>query len=739
MKKRGIVFKLTSLILVVSVVFFLIVGNHNSKKVRSIFKGNLRESAQNLSYSTLNKIESILKAVEKVPQQIAISLEGSSYSKEDLLLLISQVVENNPEIYGSTIAFEPYMFDPDSLYFAPYFYKQKDEIKFTYIGSESYKYFSWEWYKIPKEKNKPMWSEPYFDEGAGNIIMSTYSVPFYRDVKGERKLMGIVTADISLAWLQKMVSSIKIAETGFAFLISKKGTLITHPRQDLVMKHTIFSLADEFNQPELHKLGESMVSGKTNFISKKHLFTAEDAWLFHAPLPSNGWSMGVIFPQGELLAGVKKLELELRGFAAAGLVLLLLAIWFIARSITRPLGALSRATEEMATGNMDVPIPEIDSTDEVGTLANSFRSMKQALNKHIQQIKDISKLPGENPNPIFRVGEEGQILYANAPAKNFLQGWNIEVGETAPVIFQESIEASLGNGESQTLELEHGEKVFTFELMPIMESRYINIYGKDITEVREAEEELNKITVQKNRIESEMKMATLVQEGFLPGATPFTPGFKFAAKTIPAKFVGGDFFDFMELEQDRLGMVLGDVSGKGVSAALYMAKLMSDFRYVALLDPQPGEVIRQVNKIVTRRSRNGMFATAVYMLLDVKSKKLKVCNAGHHSMLIRRGDSKILELGKAGGIPLGIFESSTYSEEEIQLFPGDVVFLYSDGVVEPVNDEMEQFGMDRLRSMIVESNGMPKEILKQVENAIQTFTRDAPQFDDMTFLVFKVL
>jgi len=739
MKKRGIVFKLTSLILVVSVVFFLIVGNHNSKKVRSIFKGNLRESAQNLSYSTLNKIESILKAVEKVPQQIAISLEGSSYSKEDLLLLISQVVENNPEIYGSTIAFEPYMFDSDSLYFAPYFYKQKDEIKFTYIGSESYKYFSWEWYKIPKEKNKPMWSEPYFDEGAGNIIMSTYSVPFYRDVKGERKLMGIVTADISLAWLQKMVSSIKIAETGFAFLISKKGTLITHPRQDLVMKHTIFSLADEFNQPELHKLGESMVSGKTNFISKKHLFTGEDAWLFHAPLPSNGWSMGVIFPQGELLAGVKKLESELRGFAAAGLVLLLLAIWFIARSITRPLGALSRATEEMATGNMDVPIPEIDSTDEVGTLANSFRSMKQALNKHIQQIKDISKLPGENPNPIFRVSEKGQILYANAPAKNFLQGWNIEVGETAPVIFQESIETSLGNGESQTLELEHGEKVFTFELMPILESRYINIYGKDITEVREAEEELKKITVQKNRIESEVKMATLVQESFLPEATPVTSGFKFVAKTVPAKFVGGDFYDFIELEQDKLGMVLGDVSGKGVSAALYMARLMSDFRYVAMLDPQPGEVIRQVNKIVTRRSRNGMFATAVFMLLDVKSKKLKVCNAGHHSMLIRRGDSEILETGKAGGIPLGIFESSTYSEEEIQLFPGDVVFLYSDGVVEPVNDEMEQFGMDRLRSMIVESNGMPKEILKQVENAIQTFTRDAPQFDDMTFLVFKVL
>jgi phosphoserine phosphatase RsbU/P len=122
-----------------------------------------------------------------------------------------------------------------------------------------------------------MWSEPYHDEGAGNITMSTYSVPFYRNIKGERKLAGVVTADISLEWLQEMVSSIKIAETGYAFLISKKGTLVTHPRQELIMNQTIFSLGDKFNKPELHKLGQSMINGETSLISIKHLFTGEDA------------------------------------------------------------------------------------------------------------------------------------------------------------------------------------------------------------------------------------------------------------------------------------------------------------------------------------------------------------------------------------------------------------------------------------------------------------------------------
>ena len=739
MKNRGIVFKLISLIFVTSVIFFLIVSNHNAKKTRSIFKGSLRSSAENLSYSTLNKIETILKAVEKVPQQIAFSLEGSSYTKEDLLLLIRQIVENNPEIYGSTIAFEPYMFDPDSFYFAPYYYKHKDEIKFTYIGSESYKYFSWDWYKNPKEKNKPMWSEPYFDEGAGNIIMSTYSVPFYQDKNGKRKFLGIVTADISLAWLQEMVSSIKIAETGFAFLISKKGTLITHPRQDLVMNHTIFSLADEFKKPGLHKLGKSMIAGETNFISKKHLFTGEDAWLFYAPLPSNGWSLGVIFPQKELLAGINKLQMELRVFAAGGMALLLLAIWFIARSITRPLGMLSKAAEEMATGNMDAALPEISSTDEVGKLAKSFRFMEKAIKKHIQQIEDISKLPGENPNPVIRSGINGNILYANKAAATVLVDWDINLESTLPVIFHEPIETALNLKENQEMEVEHLDKIFTFELMPVSESEYVNIYGRDITKRREAEKEVEQVTIEKNRIESEIKLATLVQEGFLPEETPVTSGFIFAAKTAPAKFVGGDFYDFIELDQDKLGIILGDVSGKGVSAALYMARLMSDFRYVAMLDSQPKRVISQVNNIATQRSRKGMFATAVFLLLDSKDKKLMICNAGHHSMIIRRGENEILEKGQAGGIPLGIAENIIYEEEEIQLYSGDLVFLYSDGVIEPVNDQMEQFGLDRLRSMINESHGTPEEILKKIDNSIQTFTGDAPQFDDMTFLVFRVL
>lgn len=739
MKNRGIVFKLTSCILVTSVLFFLIVSNHNAKEIRSIFESNLRISAENLSYSTLNKIESIIKAVEKIPQQMALSLNDSNLSKEELLLLLRNTVQNNPEIYGSTIAFEPYMFDAKALYFAPYFYKSKEDIKFTYIGSESYKYFSWDWYKIPKEKKKPLWSEPYFDEGAGNIIMATYSVPFYRGGKNGRELMGIVTADISLQWLQEMVSSIKIAETGYAFLLSQKGTLIMHPKKELVMNSTIFSLADKFDRPDILNVWKRMVNGEIDFISMKHLTTGEDTWLFYAPLPSNGWSLGVVFPKEEMLTGINRLQMDLRFFAAAGMALLLVIIVFIARSITKPIRKLSVAAEEMAKGNMDVIIPDIKSNDEVGKLARSFDYMERSLKLHIQQIEYISKLPGENPNPVFRVGKDGKVLYANSAASKNMKDWNLKVGSRLPIEFDELVNQSLKNGKSETLELKHSGRILNFELMPVMESGYINIYGKDITERKIAEKKLEKITAEKKHMENEVKMATLVQEGFLPEMPPVIPGYQFAAKTIPAKFVGGDFFDFIVINENTLGMVLGDVSGKGVSAALYMAKLMSDFRYVALINSEPDVVISQINFTLANRARKGMFATAIFLLLDINSKKINLCNAGHHSLLILRDHKQFYEVGKAGGIPLGIQQNINYSKEEVNLQSGDIIVLYSDGALEPVNKQNEQYGMERFQAALLEScKNNPEEILKNLERSINRFTNNAIPFDDLTFLVFKV-
>ena len=183
-KNKGIAFKLILFFTASSTLIFSIVFGYNYWFSRKIIEKDMEEKARNLVLATVNRIEAVLRPVQKVPENLAYFMEYGSCDKEELLRLLREVVENNSEIYGSAFAFEPYAFEKKSLYFGPYFYKKRKEIAFTYLGGNRYPYFSWDWYQIPKELGRPDWSEPYYDEGGGNILMATYSVPFYRKVGG---------------------------------------------------------------------------------------------------------------------------------------------------------------------------------------------------------------------------------------------------------------------------------------------------------------------------------------------------------------------------------------------------------------------------------------------------------------------------------------------------------------------------------------------------------------------------
>jgi sigma-B regulation protein RsbU (phosphoserine phosphatase) len=390
LKNRGIAFKLILFFTASSGLIFLFVFTFNYRFSRSTIEKNVESNAQNLVLATVNRIETVLLPIQKIPENLAFFLEKGSFSKEELLQLLRTMVENNSEIYGAAIAFEPYGFDQKSIHFAPYFYKNKGEISFSDLSSESYQYLQWDWYQIPKELNRPDWSEPYFDEGGGNILMATYSVPFYRTVRGKRQFMGIVTADISLGWLQEVVSSIKVLQTGYGFLISKNGTLLTHPLKELVMNETLFGVAEAREDPQLRKIGKKMVRGETGFVPFTSIATESRCWMYYTPIPSNGWSLAVLFPQDELTADVTRLNRFVIILGITGLFLLSIAVAFIARSFTRPLKTMARATEKIATGNLDIELPPVTSGDEVGKLSEAFRSMKESLKEYIQQLTETT-------------------------------------------------------------------------------------------------------------------------------------------------------------------------------------------------------------------------------------------------------------------------------------------------------------------------------------------------------------
>jgi sigma-B regulation protein RsbU (phosphoserine phosphatase) len=333
MKNRGLAFKLILLILSSVTIIFLLIFGYNYIYSRKIIVENVEKNAMNLARSTVNQIDIVLSSVEKVPENLTYVFARSLCGEDELKDLLKHVLQNNKEIYGTTVAFEPRIYDGKTERYAPYFYKSGEKIKYSDLGRAAYQYFFQDWYQIPRELNQPVWSEPYFDEEGGNIIMSTYSVPFYRTAGAEKKISGIITADISLSWLQEIVASIRIAKTGYGFLISQNGTFVTHPKKKLVMNETIFSQAEALGDKELRRIGREMIHGKSGFVTVRSILTGKMCWMVYAPLSFSKWSLGVLFPQDELMADVSRLNKTVIALGIIGFAFLLVVTVFIARSI----------------------------------------------------------------------------------------------------------------------------------------------------------------------------------------------------------------------------------------------------------------------------------------------------------------------------------------------------------------------------------------------------------------------
>jgi sigma-B regulation protein RsbU (phosphoserine phosphatase) len=385
MKKKGIAYRLSIYILTATTLLFLLIVFYNYHVAKNLLIKHAEKSARHSSNSVVNKIENILTIAEKIPENISHLLNVSLIEKGKIIHLLKATVEENTEIFGSAIAFGPYAYNKDSLYFSPYCYRSGTKILQTYLGGDNYKYFYFDWYQLPVMLKKPLWTEPYFDKNGGNIIMSTYSVPFY--YKGSNQVSGVVTADVSLTWLEKIISSTEIAETGYAFILSGKGNIISHPDTSLIMNESIFSLADELSRPDLREIGRKMISGETNFVRIDDIRSDRKAWLYYTPIPVNKWTFGVIIPEKQLLASISQLTKRLLVMGCISFIILQSLIIFITRGITAPLASLAALAKKIGSGDFTVSIPDIHRNDEIGTLSASFRNMQQELATYVQNLQ----------------------------------------------------------------------------------------------------------------------------------------------------------------------------------------------------------------------------------------------------------------------------------------------------------------------------------------------------------------
>ncbi|MBN2600823.1 MAG: HAMP domain-containing protein, partial [Candidatus Marinimicrobia bacterium] len=401
LKNSSLRIKLSVYILAGTILVIGILFSYYYKVSRRLILESAQENAQHLTMETVNSIENVFRSASKIPENLAYVLETGSYEEQALYRLMASLVRNNSEIFGSTIAFEPGAFFPDSERFAPYFFKEGNRIVQSSLANPEYNYHLQDWYQIPKELNKPVWSEPYYDEGGGGIIMTTYSVPFYQADAGhsDKTFRGIITIDISLVWLKEVFEKLSIYDTGYGFLLSNSGKYLVHPNPDNIMNASIFDIAELQHDPHLRELGRKMVRGKRGFTKVKQPFTGQEVYLYYAPFPSSGFSMGIVIPVDELFAVLSHLNRNIVIIGILGLLALLVVISFISGRITQPITRLSMATAQIGQGDFNAALPTIDSNDEIGQLMHSFEKMQIALAEYIENLKkttaDKEKIEGE--------------------------------------------------------------------------------------------------------------------------------------------------------------------------------------------------------------------------------------------------------------------------------------------------------------------------------------------------------
>ena len=251
--------------------------------------------------------------------------------------------------------------------------------------------------------------------------------------------------------------------------------------------------------------------------------------------------------------------------------------------------------------------------------------------------------------------------------------------------------------------------------------------------------QLYRALLDKKRLEQELSIAREIQLSFLPAKPPQLNGFEVAGLNIPSRLVSGDYYDFIRIVDGQWGLVVGDVSGKGIPSSLIMAS----FRASLLAEIRNNYAIRtimaKVNQLLWESTDDHQFVTAFYGVLDEQRRILTYCNAGHNPVILIRADGTVLRL-ETGGLILGAFSDSVYWENFVQILPDDLLLLYTDGVTEIYNEKEEEYGVDRLQSLAtLNRHRSAKEITQLVKDQILDFAADKTPQDDFTLVVLKAL
>ena len=300
-----------------------------------------------------------------------------------------------------------------------------------------------------------------------------------------------------------------------------------------------------------------------------------------------------------------------------------------------------------------------------------------------------------------------------------------------------NITKSIGQLNEQNMEFKMDNAYRTGDEIEVLAESFANLSHKTVEYI----EEVKRVTGEKERIGAELNMARQIQEGVLPGifpAFPDRPEFDLYASMDPAKEVGGDFYDFFLIDDDHLALVMADVSGKGVPGALFMMASKIILQSTAMQGGTPSEILTRMNKAICANNPMEMFVTVWLGILQISTGRLTAANAGHEYPVIKRFDGTFEVFKDRHGFVIGGLDGVQYRGYDLELFPGDKLFLYTDGLPEATDEDKEMYGIERmLDSLNKHQSETPEQILPNIHNDVDAFVGDAEQFDDLTMLCLE--
>lgn len=579
--------------------------------------------------NSVDKLDSEISRVEGHLANSATVVEKRLGDSSGLMQMVEQIVDTDSLIMGGCIALRP---GADGVRLMEYVCRGADGTwQRKHLGDTDYDYTRMPWYTEALRQDKAVWSEPYFDTGGGNEMMVTCSYPLH-GADGEIK--AVLTADVSLGTLSGEIARLRPIDNSYAFILSDKGVFMAHPDSALILKKDIYTYSREKGCPHIAEIGYEMLAHKKG--SRHTDIAGEDALVVYQPIPGTGWAICSVCPYGAIMSRLDLVTVRAVIFLFAGLIIIIILVRLVVLYAMKPLARLTGAASKISDGDLNVQLPSMRPSDDIGRLNNAFGEMQKSLRQQMERLVETTKA--------------------------------------------------------------------------------------------------------KEHIESELHIARSIQMSLLPHCfSPFPQcdNLELYAIIRPAKEVGGDLYDFF-IRDSKLYFTVGDVSGKGVPASLFMAVTRTLFRNTASRCDSPAEILSVINDTVLKDNDTCMFVTMFVGVLDLITGHLVFCNAGHNPPVsVSTGGVALLPCKE--NIPVGVIEGFVYEQESISLQPDQSLFLYTDGLTEAENASRQLYGDDRmLATLSHHSADTPKELITHVESSVTDFVGGVDQSDDLTMLCLRL-